>query len=56
METADGEVETADAAVKTDALETGEAAKTTVALETREAAKTTVSLDRDVMDKAQSKA
>ena len=34
METADGAVETADAAVETAALETGEATKTTVALET----------------------
>ena len=36
METVDGAVETADAAVETVALETGEAAKTTVALETGE--------------------
>ncbi|KAE8777851.1 protein disulfide isomerase family protein 2-2 [Hordeum vulgare] len=35
-ETADGAVETADAAVETSTLETGEAAKTTVALETGE--------------------
>ena len=35
-ETADEEVETADAAVETAALETGEAMKTTVALETGE--------------------
>ncbi|KAE8812062.1 Far1 [Hordeum vulgare] len=45
MDTTDGAVETADAAVETVALETGEAAKMMTALEIGEAAKTTVALE-----------